>query len=137
MAVRDSTGAEGFELLTITQPLQPVATSKPCTVAGGSVVATFDVVQSDLFWEVTKVAVSCTSTTTTAAFVYEDIPITSPLNVIASSIAGNSDQDDCATPIIVLGTKQLQVVWTGCSIGAVGSARLQVAVKKLFPAISR
>jgi len=136
MGVVDASGQEGFEFLDITQPLQPVATSAPCTQAGGSVTATFNVVQFDLFWEVTKIAVSCTSTTTTAAFVYVDVPLT-PINVIASSIAGNSDQDDCATPIIILGTKQLQVVWTGCSLGAVGSARLQVLAKKMYPAPRR
>jgi hypothetical protein len=55
------------------------------------------------------------------------------INVIAATLAGNSDQDDINSPIILLPTKYLYVVWNNCSLGAVGSVRLQHKAKALIP----
>ena len=132
MSVDDYDGLDGFGFVDLSQPLTPTASSPACTVGGGSVTAQFPPVPYDFFWSVEQISVSCNSTTTTTAKVYIDTPA-QDINVIAATLAGNSDQDDVNSPIILLPTKYLYVVWTNCSIGAVGSVRLQHKAKALSP----
>ena len=132
MSVDDYDGLDGFGFVDLSQPLTPTASSPACTIAGGSVMAQFPPVPDDYFWSIEQISVSCTSTTTTTAKVYIDTPV-ADINVIAATLAGNSDQDDINSPIILLPTKYLYVVWTNCSLGAVGSARLQHKAKALSP----
>lgn len=136
MPVDDYDGLDGFGFRDLTQPLTPTASSPACTVAGGSVEAQFPPVPYDYFWSIEQVAVSCTSTSSTVAKVYVDIPV-ADVNVIASTLSGNLDQDDINSPIILLPTKYLYVVWTNCSIGAVGTVRLQHKAKALSPLRAR
>ena len=132
MSVEDYNALDGFGFIDLSQPLTPTASSASCTSAGGSVIAQFPPVPYDYFWSVEQIAVACNSSTTTTAKVYLDTPAID-LNVIAATLAGNSDQDDVNSPIIVLPTKYLYVVWTNCSLGAVGSVRLQLKAKALTP----
>ena len=132
MSVDDYDGLDGFGFVDLSQPLTPTASSPACTVAGGSVTAQFPPVPYDYFWSIEQISVSCTSSTTTTAKVYVDTPA-ADINVIAATLAGNSDQDDVNSPIILLPTKYLYVVWTNCSLGAVGSVRLQHKAKALSP----
>ena len=132
MSVDDYDGLDGFGFVDLSQPLTPTASSPACTIAGGSVTAQFPPIPYDFFWSVEQISVSCNSTTTTTAKVYIDTPV-SDINVIAATLAGNSDQDDVNSPIIVLPTKYLYVVWTNVSLGAVGSCRLQLKAKALSP----
>ena len=132
MPVDDYDGLDGFGFVDLSQPLTPTASSPACTIAGGSVTAQFSPVPYDYFWSIEQISVSCTSTTTTTAKVYVDTPA-ADINVIAATLAGNSDQDDVNSPIILLPTKYLYVVWTNCSLGAVGSVRLQHKAKSLTP----
>ena len=132
MSVDDYDGLDGFGFVDLSQPLTPTASSPACMIAGGSVTAQFPPVPYDYFWSIEQISVSCTSTTTTTAKVYVDTP-TADINVIAATLAGNSDQDDVNSPIILLPTKYLYVVWTNCSLGAVGSVRLQLKAKALSP----
>ena len=132
MSVDDYDGLDGFGFVDLSQPLTPTARSPACSSAGGSVTAQFPPVPYDYFWSIEQISVSCTSTTTTTAKVYVDTPM-ADINVIAATLAGNSDQDDVNSPIILLPTKYLYVVWTNCSIGAVGSVRLQHKAKALSP----
>ena len=132
MSVDDYDGLDGFGFVDLSQPLTPTASSPACTIAGGSVTAQFPPVPYDYFWSIEQISVSCTSTTTTTAKVYVDTPA-QDINVIAATLAGNSDQDDVNSPIILLPTKYLYVVWTNCSLGAVGSVRLQLKAKALSP----
>ena len=132
MPVDDYDGLDGFGFVDLSQPLTPTASSPACTIAGGSVTAQFSQVPYDYFWSIEQISVSCTSTTTTTAKVYVDTPA-ADINVIAATLAGNSDQDDVNSPIILLPTKYLYVVWTNCSLGAVGSVRLQHKAKALSP----
>ena len=132
MSVDDYDGLDGFGFVDLSQPLTPTASSPACTVTGGSVTAQFPPVPYDYFWSIEQISVSCTSTTSTVAKVYVDTPA-QDINVIAATLAGNSDQDDVNSPIILLPTKYLYVVWTNCSLGAVGSVRLQLKAKALSP----
>ena len=132
MSVDDYDGLDGFGFVDLSQPLTPTASSPACTIDGGSVTAQFPPVPYDYFWSIEQISVSCTSTTTTTAKVYVDTPA-QDINVIAATLSGNSDQDDVNSPIILLPTKYLYVVWTNCSIGAVGSVRLQHKAKALSP----
>ena len=132
MPIIDYNGMEGFDFKDVTQPLIPTQSSLACTTTGGSVTAQFPAVPYDYFWSIEQIAVSNTSTSTTTAKVYIDTPLTD-LNVIASTLSGNLDQDDVNSPIILLPTKQLSVIWTNCSIGAVGTVRLQLRAKILTP----
>ena len=132
MSVDDYDGLDGFGFVDLSQPLTPTASSPACTLAGGSVTAQFPPVPYDYFWSIEQISVSCTSTTTTTAKVYVDTPM-ADINVIAATLAGNSDQDDVNSPIIILPTKYLYVVWTNVSLGAVGSVRLQHKAKALSP----
>ena len=136
MSVDDYDGLDGFGFVDLSQPLTPTASSPACTSAGGSVTAQFPPVPYDYFWSIEQISVSCTSTTTTTAKVYVDTPM-ADINVIAATLAGNSDQDDVNSPIILLPTKYLYVVWTNVSLGAVGSVRLQHKAKSLTPLRSR
>ena len=132
MSVDDYDGLDGFGFVDLSQPLTPTASSPACTTAGGSITAQFPPVPYDYFWSIEQISVSCTSTTTTTAKVYVDTPA-QDINVIAATLAGNSDQDDVNSPIILLPTKYLYVVWTNVSLGAVGSVRLQHKAKALSP----
>lgn len=130
--IYDFNGIEGFDFKDVTQPLTPTASSPACTSAGGTVVATFPQVPFDYFWSIEQIAVSNTSSTSTVAKVYIDTPLID-LNVIASTLSGNLDQDDINSPIIVLPTKQVSIAWTNCSVGAIGSCRIQLRAKVLTP----
>jgi hypothetical protein len=132
MPVDDYDGLDGFGFVDLSQPLTPTASSPACTLAGGSVTAAFPPVPYDYFLSVEQISVSCTSTFSTVAKVYIDTPA-QDINVIAATLQGNLDQDDVNSPIIILPTKFLYVVWTNCSIGAVGSVRLQQKAKALSP----
>ena len=133
MPIQDSSGVFGFDFKDVTQPLTPTVSSPPCSISGGSCIAVFDQVPFDYFWEVEQISVSNTSNIITSAKVFIDFPY-SDINVIASTTSGNFDQDDVNSPIIVLPTKSLAVVWNNCSLGAIGSVRLQVKAKILTPA---
>ena len=132
MSVNDYDGLDGFGFVDLSQPLTPTASSPACTIAGGSVTAQFPPVPYDYFWSIEQISVSCTSTSSTVAKVYIDTPA-QDINVIAATLQGNLDQDDVNSPIILLPTKYLYVVWTNCSLGAVGSVRLQLKAKALSP----
>jgi hypothetical protein len=135
MPVVDYNGLQGFDFKDLSQPLLPTQSSLACTSAGGSVTAQFPAVPYDYFWSIEQIAVSNTSSSSTVAKVYIDTPLTD-INVIASTLSGNLDQDDINSPIILLPTKQLSVTWTNCSLGAVGTVRLQLRAKVLTPANS-
>ena len=132
MAILDANAADGFGFIDLSQPLTPTASSPACTAAGGSVTASFPAVPYDYFWSVEQIAVTNSSSTSTVAKVYVDQPV-ADINVIASTLSGNLDSDDVNSPIIVLPTKVIYVVWTNCSLGAVGTVRLQVKAKGLTP----
>ena len=132
MSVNDYDGLDGFGFVDLSQPLTPTASSAACTLTGGSVTAQFPPVPYDYFWSIEQISVSCTSTSSTVAKVYIDTPA-QDINVIAATLQGNLDQDDVNSPIILLPTKYLYVVWTNCSLGAVGSVRLQLKAKALSP----
>lgn len=133
MPIVDANGMEGFDFLDVSQPLQMVVTSPTATSAGQTITAAFPQVPYDYFLMVDQIAVSCTSTTTTTAKVYVDTPLQDS-NVIASTLAGNLDQDDVNSPIVLLPTKIMSVSWFNCSIGAVGTVRIQARAKVLTPA---
>ena len=133
MSIRDYSGQNGFDFKDMTQPLLLVVTSNACTVAGGTVSAQFPSVPSDFFWSIEQIAVSNTSTTTTIAKCYQQLP-QQDSNVIASTLSGNLDQDDVNSPLIILGANIFSVAWTNCSVGAVGTVRIQVRAKQLIPA---
>ena len=133
MSIRDYTGQSGFDFKDIAQPLVLVVTSPAATIAGQTIYAEFPLVPSDMFWSIEQIAVSNTSTTTTTAKCYGQKPQTDA-NVVASSLSGNLDQDDVNSPIIILGANIFSVGWSNCSIGAVGTVRIQVRVKQLIPA---
>ena len=117
MSVDDYDGLDGFGFVDLSQPLTPTASSPACTIGGGSVTAQFPPVPYDYFWSIEQISVSCTSTSSTVAKVYIDTPA-QDINVIAATLQGNLDQDDVNSPIILLPTKYLYVVWTNCSLGA-------------------
>jgi len=133
MTIRDYSGANGFDFKDMTQPLILIETSPACTIAGGTVSATFPSVPFDYFWSIEQIALSNTSTTTTTGYCYGSATQI-PSNVVATTLAGNLDQDDINSPIIILGANSFSVAWTNCSIGAVGTARIQARAKQLIPA---
>jgi len=133
MPIRDYSGVSGFDFKDMAQPLILTITSPAATIAGQTLSAYFPSVPSDFFWSVEQIAVSNTSTTTTTAFCYGQSPQISS-NVVASTLSGNLDQDDINSPIIILGAQIFSVAWTNCSIGAVGTVRIQVRAKQLIPA---
>ena len=132
MSIQDYSGNQGFDFKDMAQPMELVKTSVPATIAGQALVVSFDAVPFDFFWSIEQIAVSCTSTTTTTAKCYVDLPLFD-YNVIASTLSGNLDQDDVNSPIFVLGTRTFSVQWFNCSIGAVGTVRIQARAKQLIP----
>ena len=133
MSIRDYTGQSGFDFKDMAQPLILTVTSPAATIAGQTISASFPSVPSDFFWSIEQIAVSNTSTTTTTAFCYGQNP-QQPSNVVASTLSGNLDQDDVNSPIFILGGQTFSVAWTNCSIGAVGTVRIQIRAKQLIPA---
>jgi hypothetical protein len=76
-------------------------------------------------WEVERISISTTSGAPTTAFVYVGDPV--PRNLVDGSSSGNLDVADETQPIVVPGGQRLRIRWTGASLGAVGSARVQIA----------
>ena len=132
MPINDYSGQQGFDFKDMTQPLILTKTSNVATVAGQTVSAFFDSVPFDFFWSIEQISVSNTSTTTTTGICYGNSPQL-PSNIVASTLSGNLDQDDVNSPIIILGANIFSVAWTNCSVGAVGTVRIQVRAKQLIP----
>ena len=132
MPIYDYSGQNGFDMKDMTQPLDLVKTTNAATIAGQALSVSFDAVPFDFFWRIEQIAVTNTSTTQPSAKCYVDLPL-QDYNVIASTLSGNLDQDDVNSPIIVLGTRTFSVQWFNCSIGAVGTVRIQARAQQLIP----
>lgn len=101
----------------------------PAATATGIVVVNTPEVDpgKDYAWLVDNVVVQNTSTTPTQLLMFIGQPgSTSSSNLAAGSDSGNLDFDDVAgIGLLVQGTEAITFEWTGCSLGAVGAARVQ------------
>lgn len=95
--------------------------------SGGKCSVTFDQVPVDRLWLVDRLIVFCTSGTPTIAYVFDD-PAEPTNALLGGTNAGNFDYDDANNPYLVDGGKQLHILWTGASNGAIGTARAQYRV---------
>jgi len=112
----------GVEWNVIDHIPDALAQSAPAD-ATGIVTVTFDPVGAGLYWRIERIRVQTTSTTTTTALVY--VGDVSAQNLRDGSIAGNSDNADYSSPLVVPPSRQLQIVWSGMSLGAVATAIVQ------------
>lgn len=105
-------------------PIELIAASADSTVAagGGNMTALFQV-PGDRVWKIERIAVSTTSTQPTAASVY--VGNNDPDNLVDYTPSGNADVADETNPIVLGSGQVLRVRWTGASVGAVGTARIQ------------
>jgi hypothetical protein len=99
--------------------------SKPAGADGLMTVA-FEAVSGDRTWYVDRIAVSTTSSTDTQAIVYSGEP--SPNRLLGFTSAGNLDYDDANSPYRIAGQQALTIVWTGASLGAIATARIQYRI---------
>jgi hypothetical protein len=102
--------------------VRSVALSSKPAGASGLVSVTFEQVPSDRLWMIDRLVVSCTSTTPTIAYVYDD-PAAVTAALLGGTDTGNFDYDDANNPYLVDSGKQLYIAWQGASVGAVGVAR--------------
>lgn len=98
------------------------AQSKPADASGIATVA-FPPVDSGQFWRIERIRVQSTSTVQTTALVY--VGDVAPQNLRDGTIAGNSDNADYASPLVVPPSRQLQIVWSQMSLAAVATAIIQ------------
>ena len=91
--------------------------------ADGTMTATFPYVPAGYIWLVQRITVLCTSSTSTRAMVYAGSPAAQ--NFLDGTDRGNIDTADESSPILLESSLSLIVVWTGASVGAVGTARIQ------------
>lgn len=106
---------------------QPVLTTP---AAGGTGLATTELPQvpQDERWLLDRVVVQCTSSTPTAAFLY--VNEAEDRACLDGTRVGNFDVADNAQPIVLEGGTRLLIQWKGASIGARGTARLQLRILK-------
>lgn len=108
--------------LTVLDYQSKFKTTAPGT-ASGILTATFDPVPPGLFWLIGRMTIVTTSITPTACAVYDGA--STPQNLVDGSSSGNLDTADENSPILVESNNTLTVVWTGASVGAVGTVRVQ------------
>lgn len=94
--------------------------------ATGVMVVLFDAVTGDRTWYIDRISISTTSTTATQAFVYSGEP--SPNRLLSNTAAGNLNYDDASSPYRIAGQQALTLVWTGASLGAIATARIQYRI---------
>lgn len=102
----------------------PRTVTTPAATASGTVTGTFQPVPAGRLWLVERIVVSCTSSTPTAAAFYTDN--VNAAGLVEGTSAGNFDIADENSPLAVDGGSTLIVQWTGASVGAVGTCRVQV-----------
>lgn len=105
--------------------------SEPATSSGVLVIA-FTPPKSTQRWRVEMVACSCTSTDPTNFFVYDRTPGSSV--PAGGTVKGNLTFGTFNPGITILPSGLLVCVWTGATVGAVGSVRVQFAVIAGSPA---
>jgi len=91
--------------------------------ANGLMSTIFDPVPPGCFWLVERITVSTTSSTTTRAMVYAGDPGAG--NFVDGTEHGNLDTADESAPILLESSLSLNVLWTGASVGAQGTVRIQ------------
>lgn len=103
--------------------------------AGGTCFAQLPPVPDDELWFVDRIRVMSDSTTATVAYCYSGTPDVDD-NVEDGTLTGNFDVADNASPMALLPTEQLTVVWTGASDGTIGRLRAQITVMRLADGLS-
>jgi hypothetical protein len=103
--------------------------------AGGKCSAQLPAVPGDELWFVDRIRVMSDSTTPTIAYCYSGTPDVDD-NVEDGTLTGNFDVADNASPMALLPTEQLTVVWTGASNGTIGRLRVQITVMRLTPGLT-
>ncbi len=121
---RAAPGAAGLYLADYGQR----ALSSQPAGATGSMVVQFPTVPDGEVWLVDRFVVSSTSTSATRARLYVDTA--DPSRLLDGSDAGNLDVADNSSPIQLLAGTALVIVWSGASLGAVGTARAQWSVMR-------
>ena len=111
------------KILELDERSLPVSSAR---ATGGTCTAIFEPVPSDRWWLVDRLVVSCTSTTPTTAYVYDDIP--GPNALLGGTSSGNFDFDDTNNPYWIEASRQLRVVWVGASAGSIGTVRAHYRV---------
>lgn len=102
--------------------LDEQAVSEPAKVGSGTCTATMRVIDDDA-WQVGHMVVQNTSSSPTRARVY-DSPALTPPTLLDGTNAGNLDIADYASPLPLGRGRQVIVVWSGVSDGAVGTVRV-------------
>jgi hypothetical protein len=105
------------------QPRAPIIAG---ATANGSGVATItlDPVPPGNVWLLDYVVVSSTSDLTSALNLYDGLPAASTLLDGTGSL-GNSGVAVYSPPRLILGTRQLTAVWSGCTPGAACTLRVE------------
>ena len=94
--------------------------------ASGVVTLTFAQVPDGQLWRVERITVTSTSSTNTTAVVYSgDLDTT---NIVDGTASGNLDIADQLSPIVVDSTLSLTIAWSGVSVGALCTARIQYQI---------
>ena len=96
----------------------------PPAGADGICVAESPEVESGFWWEIEREAISNTSGLLTAATIYVG-DYHYPQNFRDASAAGNKDVADNNQVIRASSAQKVYCVWTGCSVGAVGTLWIQ------------
>ena len=102
---------------------QQRSAQSPAAAADGVIQVAFGPVPDNQLWRLERIVVSCTSSAATSCTLYLDYA--DPAHALDYTPAGNFDISDEAAPVQIPSGSQLLVVWTGASVGAVGTARAQ------------
>jgi hypothetical protein len=115
-------GTTGGATLTVVDFRTAAGTTAPAD-ASGVITYEFPPVDAGYLWLVERITVMCPSTTPTQAIVYAGG--VSPTNFVDGTDRGNLDTADESSPILVDSSVVLTCQWTGASLGARGTVRVQ------------
>lgn len=105
----------------------PAATSSKAG-ADGIARAQFEALDVDVQWLVDRAVVTCNSGAITTLRLYDTEVL--PGRLLSGSAAGNFDEAEYPSGLLIRPQSALVAVWTGCDPGAVGTIRLQTRVMR-------
>jgi hypothetical protein len=123
-----SAGLERGVRFQVVDFIRPTAVSAAAT-AGGAASVQFAEVPADYYWEIERVIVQSTSPAASTVEIFAGDPTTTR-NLQDSSTVGNLAAAGYPEKMRLFPGEQLNVVWAGCTAGAICEATLQVSVVK-------